>query len=39
MFAAGTRVSEVAQLQVQDIDRTRNVIWIRAAKGRCVIEF
>ena len=34
MYAAGPRVSEVATLQVGDIDSGRNVIWIRGGKGR-----
>jgi integrase/recombinase XerD len=34
MYASGLRVSEVAHLKVADIDRTRNVIWIRSGKGR-----
>ena len=34
MYAAGPRVSEVAKLQVGDIDSARHVIWIRDGKGR-----
>ncbi len=34
MYASGLRVSEVARLKVADIDRTRNVIWVRSGKGR-----
>jgi integrase/recombinase XerD len=34
MYAAGPRVSEVAKLQVADIDSGRNAIWIRGGKGR-----
>jgi site-specific recombinase XerD len=31
MYAAGTRISEVAQLRVPDIDSGRGVIWVRGA--------
>jgi integrase/recombinase XerD len=34
MYAAGTRISEVAKLQVPDIDSGRGVIWVRGGKGR-----
>jgi len=34
MYAAGPRVSEVAHLQVGDIDSSRHVLWIRGGK-RC----
>jgi integrase/recombinase XerD len=34
MYAAGTRISEVAQLHVPDIDSGRGVIWVRGGKGR-----
>jgi integrase/recombinase XerD len=34
MYASGLRVSEVAHLKVADIDRARNVIWVRSGKGR-----
>jgi site-specific recombinase XerD len=34
MYASGLRVSEVARLKVADIDRTRNVLWVRSGKGR-----
>ncbi len=34
MYASGLRVSEVARLKVADIDRNRNVIWVRDGKGR-----
>jgi integrase/recombinase XerD len=34
MYAAGTRISEVAKLQVSDIDSGRGVIWVRGGKGR-----
>lgn len=34
MYASGLRVSEVARLKVADIDRARNVIWVRSGKGR-----
>jgi len=33
MYAAGPRVSEVARLQVGDLDSARHVIWIRGGKG------
>src|SRR5580704_7995283 len=33
MYGAGLRVSEVANLKVADLDRGRQVIWIRDAKG------
>lgn len=33
LYAAGLRVSEVAKLQVADIDSERNVIYVRQAKG------
>ena len=34
MYAAGPRVSEVAHLQVGDIDSSRHVLWIRGGKRR-----
>src|ERR1039457_1546268 len=34
MYAAGPRVSELAHLNVRDIDSARNAIWIRGGKGR-----
>ena len=34
MYAAGLRVSEVANLKVSDLDRDRRVIWVRGGKGR-----
>jgi site-specific recombinase XerD len=34
MYGAGTRVSEVANLKVADIDSGRGVIWVRGGKGR-----
>ena len=34
LYASGLRVSEVARLKVADIDRTRNVLWVRSGKGR-----
>jgi site-specific recombinase XerD len=34
LYASGLRVSEVARLKVADLDRTRNVIWVRSGKGR-----
>src|SRR5882724_1253280 len=34
MYASGLRVSEVARLKVADIDRARNVLWVRGGKGR-----
>lgn len=34
LYAAGLRVSEVANLQVTDIDSTRNLIRVRQGKGR-----
>src|SRR5579872_5245069 len=33
MYAAGARVSEVASLNISDIDSGRNVVWIRGGKG------
>ena len=33
MYAAGLRVSEVANLKVSDLDRERRVIWVRGGKG------
>jgi site-specific recombinase XerD len=33
LYAAGLRISEVAKLQVGDIDSERNVIYVRQAKG------
>jgi len=33
-YSAGMRVSEIASLEMKDIDRTRHVIYIRAGKGR-----
>lgn len=33
MYAAGPRVSEVANLKMGDIDSGRNVLWIRGGKG------
>ena len=33
MYAAGLRVSEVANLKAADIDSSRNVIWVRGGKG------
>jgi site-specific recombinase XerD len=33
MYAAGPRVSEVANLKVADIDSARGVLWIRGGKG------
>lgn len=33
MYAAGTRVSEVARLKPSDIDSGRGVIWVRGGKG------
>ena len=34
MYAAGPRVSEVANLKVEDIDSGRGILWIRGGKGR-----
>ncbi len=34
MYAAGPRVSDVANLKMGDIDSGRNVLWIRGGKGR-----
>ena len=34
MYGAGLRVSEVTNLNVQDLDRSRGVIWVRGGKGR-----
>jgi integrase/recombinase XerD len=34
LYGSGLRVSEVARLKVADIDRTRNVLWVRSGKGR-----
>ncbi|GFP37735.1 hypothetical protein HKBW3S44_01412 [Candidatus Hakubella thermalkaliphila] len=33
-YSAGLRVSEVIRLRPQDIDTKRNMIYIKAAKGR-----
>jgi site-specific recombinase XerD len=33
LYASGLRVSEVARLKVTDIDRSRNVLWVRHGKG------
>jgi len=33
LYASGLRVSEVARLKVADIDRSRNVLWVRHGKG------
>jgi integrase/recombinase XerD len=33
MYGAGLRVSEVAKLKVSDLDRERQVIWVRGGKG------
>jgi integrase/recombinase XerD len=33
LYAAGLRVSEVANLKVSDLDRERRVIWVRGGKG------
>ncbi len=34
LYASGLRVSEVARLKVADIDRGRNVLWVRSGKGK-----
>jgi integrase/recombinase XerD len=34
LYASGLRVSELARLKVADIDRSRNVLWVRCGKGR-----
>jgi site-specific recombinase XerD len=34
LYGCGLRVSEVTQLQVSDIDSSRNVLWVRHGKGR-----
>jgi integrase/recombinase XerD len=34
LYGSGLRVSEVASLQVADIDSGRNVLWVRFGKGR-----
>jgi site-specific recombinase XerD len=34
LYASGLRVSELARLKVADIDRARNVLWVRCGKGR-----
>jgi integrase/recombinase XerD len=33
MYGAGLRVSEVAKLKVNDLDRERHAIWVRGGKG------
>ena len=34
LYGAGLRVSEVTNLKVHDLDRGREVIWVRGGKGR-----
>jgi integrase/recombinase XerD len=34
LYGCGLRVSEVTQLKVNDIDASRNVLWVRQGKGR-----
>ncbi len=34
LYGSGLRVSEAAQLKLQDIDARRNVLWVRRGKGR-----